>query len=209
MRKQTSLRMTLLAAFAVAVVLALSGCGGDDDKGSNGDTATNPGATAGATGDAAGGAAIEAGKIRSEKEKAQEAKAFSKEPPPIQIQSGNESGVKVNKPTAIVVRTTPEMRKLRKRVYSAGNNSDVWTATDFKTRQFVGVFMPESKPGSLIAITDIYQNGEVIKVKVTELTRGEGCKAGKESPNPWQVVETRTMKGKAVVDLTTQRSSPC
>lgn len=204
MRKQTSLRMTLLAAFAVAISLALSGCGDNNDG-----TATGPGAPDGATGSAAGGAAPEAGKQRSAQDKANEAKNFSKEPPPIQIQSGNESGVKVSKPTAYVVRTTPEMRKLRKRVYSSGSNSQIWVPTDFKTRQFIGVFMPKLSPGALIAITDVYQNGEIIQVKTTELTRGAGCKAGKDKPNPWQVVETRKMTGKPVVVLNVQRASPC
>jgi hypothetical protein len=206
MLKQTSLRMTMLAAVAVAIALALSGCGGSNN---GDDTATSPGAPDGATGNAAGGAAPEAGKQRSEKEKAQEAKSFSKEPPPIQIQSGNESGVSVSKPTAYVVRSTPEMRKLKKRVYSAGDNPEIWAPTDFKTRQFIGVFMPKSKPGALIAITDVYQNGTVIQVKTTELTRGDGCKAGKGRPNPWQVVETRKMTGKPVVVLSVQKSSPC
>ena len=69
--------------------------------------------------------------------------------------------------------------------------------------------MPKLKPGSLIAITDIFQNGKVIKVKTVELTRGDGCKAGKSKPNPWQVVETRKMTGKPVVVLSVQKSSPC
>lgn len=197
--------MMLLAAFAVTLALALSGCGDNNSDA----TATGPGAPDGATGNAAGGAAPEAGKQRSAQDKANEAKNFSKEPPPIQIQSGNDSGVKVSKPTAIVVQSTKAQRALKKRVYSAGHNADTWVPTDFKTRQFVGVFMPKLKPGSLIAITDISENGKVIQVKTTQLTKGDGCKVSKEHPNPWQVVETRKMTGKPVVVLNVQKSSPC
>lgn len=192
----------LTAAVLAAVVIA--GCGSDDSN-----TATGAGAPDGATGSAAGGAAVEAGKQRDPEAVAEEKKNFSKEPPPVQIQSGNVSGYKVNKPTAVIVNSLKEQKALRAKVYAGDIPSSPWAATDYATRQMVGVFMPKSPKGSLIAVSDIFQNGQVIKIKTVQLLRGEGCKASGSRPNPWQVVETRKMSGTPVVQLVTQKSSPC
>lgn len=206
MGKYFSARFIAIVVFALAGSALIAGCGDDDNAT---DSASSPGATAGATGDAAGGAAAEAGKIRDPQDVANEKKAFSDEPPPIQISSGNESELNLKSPTAYIVQSNKELKKLRDDAFSNSKESQSWADTDFKTRQFVGVFMPKSEKGALIAITDIYQDGNDIVIKVTKLLSGEGCKTGGSRPTPWQVVETRKMTGAPALKVTDQESSPC
>jgi hypothetical protein len=209
MKKFVSVRFLALLLMLCALSLVAVGCGDDNDATNTG-TQTGEGAPDGAKGGESGGAAVEAGKQRSDEDKKNEAENFSEEPPPIQIQSGGRSGYSVNKPTVVVMRTQSEANAFKKKLY-AGLSSDEkapWASTDFKSRQFVAIVLPKSKAGTQVMITDISQNGKTIKVKAVQLGPGAGCKAsGKASP--WHVVETRQMKGDAVVALTKQNSSPC
>jgi hypothetical protein len=204
MPKQLSFRL-VLALVALALVGAVfAGCGSDKSP----STETGAGAPAGATGSAAGGAAVEAGKQVSPEEKAQQAKNFSKEPPPVQIQAGVTSGYKTDKPKAVVLNSNQAVRAIRKKIYSDGSQRQDWAGTDFATRQLMILVMPHLKNGSESAITDVYTDGKVIKVKVVEFTPGDGCKSHYKT-NPWQVVETRKMPGTPTVVVTKQKASPC
>lgn len=205
MPKQFSYRVVLMLVALAMVGGVLAGCGSDNnDSGSQ----TGAGAPDGATGDAAGGAAVEAGKQQTPAEKEAQAKNFDNEPPPVQIQSGLTSGIKVNSPKAVVVTSQKQENALRKKIYSDGSKKEEWAPTDFKTRQLVVLIMPQVSKGSQVAITGISSNGKVIKVKAVELTRGDGCKAGSKT-NPWQAVETRVMPGTTTVEMSKQQSSPC
>lgn len=208
MGKYFSARLVAIVVLALAGSALIAGCG-DDDGSKTALGESSPGATAGATGNAAGGAAPEAGKIRDPQDVENEKKNFSDEPPPIQISSGNESELKLDDPKAYIVQSNKELKKMRTDAFNNSKESQSWAATDFKTRQFVGVFMPKSEKGSLIAITDIYQDGDDIVIKVTKLLNGEGCKTGNTRPAPWQVVETRKMTGTPALKVTDQESSPC
>jgi hypothetical protein len=205
MPKQFSYRVVLLLVALAMVGGVLAGCGSsNNDAGSQ----TGAGAPDGATGDAAGGAAPEAGKQVTPAEKKAQETTFNNEPPPVQIQSGVTSGIKVNSPKAIVVTSQKQENALRKKIYSDGSKKEQWAPTDFKTRQMVVLVMPQISKGSQVAITGISTNGKVIKVKAVQLTRGDGCKAGPKT-NPWQAVETRIMPGTTTVELSKQQSSPC
>lgn len=208
MGKLFSVRLISIAVIAVAMSIVVAGCGSDNKTGSAG-SQSGPGATNGATGTAAGGAAVEAGKQRDPQDVETEKKNFSKEPPPVQIDSGNASGIHVKKPTVYIVQSNKELKALRKKQFSKGVPSETWASTDFGTRQFVYVVLPESQKGSLLAITDIYQDGGTITVKAVHLLSGKGCKASGSKPRPWQVVETRKMTGTPAAKITDQASSPC
>ncbi len=209
MSKFFSVRTMLVAVVVGLMAFALVGCGSDDSGSAS--TQTGVGAPDGAEGDESGGAAVEAGKQRSEEDKANEAENFSKEPPPIQIQSGNASGYSVNKPTAVIIKSNAEAKKWQREIYSGAGKAGKapWASTDFKTRQFVAVFLPSSAAGTQVAITDISGNGSTVKVEAIRLKPGSGCKESGGEANPWQVVETRKMSGTAKLELETQSSSPC
>lgn len=210
MNKVLSVRFVALAMMLCAFALVAAGCGDDNDA-SNTGTQTGEGAPDGAKGTAAGGAAVEAGKQRSDEDKANEAANFSSEPSPIQIQSGSRSGYSVKQPTVVVMRTKAEANAFKKKLYAGLSSREKapWAATDFKTRQFIAIVLPKSKPGTQVAVTDISQNGKTIKVKAVQLRPGEGCSTSGGKASPWQVVETRQMKGEAKIELTKQDSSPC
>lgn len=201
---QLRMRTAFLMLVAVMALGLLAGCG-DDDSG----TETGKGAPPGVTGDEAGGFTVEAGKQRDPKDIAEEKENFSSEPPPIQILSGDQTGYRVDEPTAVVARSNKEFAAMRKEHFSNGVKKEDIVPIDFTERQLVGVFMPESKRGVLISITDIYEdNGKVI-VKTTRLLPGKGCNTSKTKPHPFHMVETRKMKGEPEVRLEDIDASPC
>lgn len=204
MGKLFNVRWIVVVAIGLATLSSLAGCGNGDDG-----PQTGPGAPDGATGNAAGGAAVEAGKQRNPKDLANEKKHFSSEPPPIQITSGDDTGYRVDEPTAVVARSKKENIAMIKKHFSRGVKKQSLVETDYRTSQTVGLFMPQRPGGTLITITDVHEEDGKIVVNVTELQVGEGCKTGGKKPRPFQIVETRKMKGDAVVSLKKQTDSPC
>lgn len=202
---ESKTRMRAIVTVVVAVVSALiiAGCGGDDNA------QTGEGAPPGATGGEAGGFAVEAGKQRDSKDLNEEEKAFSEEPAPIQILSGNETGYRVNKPTVVLVQSKKELSELSKTHFSRGVDKQTIAPIDYKTRQLVALVMPESPKGSLVAVTDVHEEDGKIVVEAVRLLPGKGCATGKTKPRPISFVETRQMKGDVKLEITDTRASPC
>lgn len=203
MRFESPTRATAL--FFVLAALLLSGCGSDDDNGSK----SGAGAPPGATGTEAGGAAVEAGKQRDPEDVEQEKENFSEEPPPVQLQTGDKSGFKVDEPTAVVAQSNKELRSLTKRLYSNGVPKEDVPPVDFKTRQAVAVMMPSQPKGTLMQITDIHEEGGKIQISIVRLLPGKDCPVGDYRPNPYSLVETRKMKGEPVIKVENVRGSAC
>ncbi|MBI5309433.1 MAG: protease complex subunit PrcB family protein [Actinobacteria bacterium] len=201
---QLRMRTAFLMLIAVMALGLLAGCG-DDDSG----TETGKGAPPGVTGDEAGGFTVEAGKQRDPKDIAEEKENFSSEPPPIQILSGDQTGYRVDEPTAIIARSNKEAAAMRKQHFSHGVKKESIVPIDYTDRQLVGVFMPESKRGVLISITDIYEDDGKVIVKTTRLLPGDGCKTAKTKPRPFHMVETRKMQGQPEVKLEDIEASAC
>lgn len=196
----------LFALIGAVLAIGLTGCGGDD-KPSNSET--NPGAPPGATGEEAGGFAVEAGKQRDPKDVQEEKENFSPEPPPVQIQTGDTTGYRVNKPTAIFARTQKEFNAMKKEHFSNGVKRQAMAPIDFKTRQITGLFLPSQAKGTLLSITDIHEEDGKVVVKAVLLLRGKGCKTAPYKPRPFHMVETRQLKGEPKVILEKMKSSPC
>ncbi len=205
---ESTLVARMSRAFAVCCMLialfVVVGCGDD-----NSDTETGKGAAPGATGEEAGGFAVEAGKQRDPKDVAEEKKNFSSEPPPIQILTGEDTGYRVNGPTVVVAQSKSEFKKMVKTHFSHGVKRQDIVPIDYSTRQLVGLFLPQSKPGVLIVITDISEVDARIVVKATRLLPGKGCKTGGKRLHPFHIVETRKMKGTPKPVIVDQRASPC
>lgn len=197
-------RVLALIACLVLSAFVVTGCGDDDDA-----SKTGAGAPAGATGTEAGGAAVEAGKQRDPKEVAQEKKEFSEEPPPVQLQTGDRSGYIVSKPKVVIIRSNKELKAVTKRLYSRGVNSETVAPIDFRTRQAVLVQFPKQPKGTLMQIQDIHELNGKIPVRAARLLNGKGCKTADYRPNPYNLVETRIMKGTPVLKIENIRTSEC
>ena len=118
------------------------------------------------------------------------------EPPPIQVLSGIDTGVRVDEPTVIVVQSDAALKKLTKE-HARGGDTDTIMGADFKTRQLVGVFVPKQEAGSQLSISSVQENKskDQIIVKASLLSPGEGCKTKGYPPYPYSIVNTRKMTG--------------
>lgn len=186
-------RFKSLFNFAILVMLTVSlavfagGCGDDANDGSK----TGEGAPPGARGSEDGGFAVEAGKQRDPKEVQQEKETFSNEPPPVQLQSGDRSDFKVDKPTVVIARSEKEVNSLIRKL---GVKSKDVAPVDFRTRQAVLVQMPKEPRGTLMQILDVSVREGVIVVRAARIAPGKGCPRPDYRPNPFNFVETRLMK---------------
>ena len=136
---------------------------------------------------------------------------ISKEPPPVQILTGNYTGIYVSKPTIRIVQSNKDRKALLNEHFSHGVQREPVAATTFTDRQLVGLFFPKSKKGTVVVITDVHQEGDHVVVTAVELTNGQGCKNKGPAPRPFHIVETRKMQvtGKPVLRLNKQQASPC
>lgn len=217
---------TVLIA-AVALMLAAAGCG--DDEAVNENATTGPSAQTSATGSTAGetdqpgedttatptGGTSEAtsdgqsAKDVPDEREGVETNPNTIEPPPIQLATGGDTGYVVDKPTVVIVNSQREYNSLKKRHTSNGLRDTSLTAVNFASGQVVALFMPTSAPGVLVQIADVQENASTIDVKAIKLLPGTGCKAPKTRQRPYNIVETRRMKGRPQLELVSQRSSPC
>lgn len=196
----------------IAAALLVTGCGDSDKDDTAQSQQTGEGATAGAKGDQAGGFAVEAGKIRNSDDVKQEQEEFSGEPSPVQVLSGDKSGVRSEKPKIFVVRTQKEYNAMMKQHFSHGVKKQPVAPTDWATRQHIGVFFPEEKKGTIVQVVDVSESkdGEKMLVRVAVLTPGKGCGVPSYTPRPFSIVETRKMSAETaelVVDA--QPQSAC
>lgn len=136
---------------------------------------------------------------------------FSSEPPPVQTLGGPDTGFRVSKPTAIIVRSLSEQTALYKKHFSHGVKREQPPGTDFKTRQLVGAFVPKQKAGTELVILGVSQDNQTKKVRVEVLLMapGAGCSSKGIPRYPFHVVETRKMQGDPYIALKHQRQSPC
>lgn len=214
---------TVLIA-AAALMLAAGGCGDDEAATENATTGASAqtGATAGETAEPGGGAtATSTGGTSETASEGQTAKDIPDEregvetnpdvvePPPIQLATGGDTGYIVDKPTIVIVNSQREYNSLKKRHTSNGLRDTSLTAVNFASGQVVALFMPTSAPGVLVQIADVQENASTIDVKAIKLLPGSGCKAPKTRQRPYNIVETRRMKGRPQLELVSQRSSPC
>lgn len=132
------------------------------------------------------------------------------EPPPIQVLNGVDTGVRVKKPTVIVVQSASELEDLTKD-HARGNDTDEIQGADFKTRQIVGVFVPKAEPGSQLSISSVQENKkkDQIIVKATLLAPGKGCDTKGYPRYPYQIVNTRKMSGEPTLILEKGSQSGC
>jgi hypothetical protein len=181
-RKHTSISIFLVALLA----LVLAGCGSD-----------NKSSTAGATqSDGASGTVTAAKGVQ---------------PPPVQLLSGNETGIKVNKPTAYVIHTQTGLTALLAK-HSAGKgvSSASLSAGDYKTRQTVAVFLPATKNGTSLYIDNVSPKDGKIVITAVKVPPGEGCKVGPKKARPFAIVDTARMTEKSTkIVLTSQPNGPC
>lgn len=140
---------------------------------------------------------------------AEEEANFSEEPPPVQILAGFTSGYYVDQPTVEIVRTEAEMKALKKKHFDHGVRKETVAPTTWGERQVVGAFLPQDKPGALLTVTDVFEQGDKIVVKAVKLLPGKGCGYAEEKPRPFHMVETRNMKGEPDLQIKTQRASAC
>jgi predicted small secreted protein len=195
------LRAVLIAALALVAAFVIAGCGDDKNSGSGRD-----GQDAGQISEAE----IRDGKLRDPKDIENEKKNFSAEPPPVQISTGDKSGINVSKPKLYLVNSTSEMRSLKKDIFSNGVKRQTIAPSDFKTRQVVGLVMPKQPKGTLVIISDVHQVGNSIVVGTVRLLRGKGCSTAPYRPNPYHLVETRKMTANSLkLEIKDSASSPC
>lgn len=154
-------------------------------------------------------------KQRSEDDVKTEAENFN-QPPPVQMLSGNETGVRgPGDATVLVARSPKEMKALLKRHFSRGTQKQPISETDYKTRQIVGVFVTKQKVGSTVTITDVYPNkdSDNFTVNAVLLVPPKDCKVPEGSKfttvRPVNVVETALMKGEPKLVLKKQEISGC
>lgn len=186
MLKIRSLNTSALAILLVAIIasVALTGCGSKDKKSS----------TAAATAAAANGATI----------------ATGPQPPPIQVSTGNQTGVHVSKPTVYLIHSQRDYTALLARHNKAsGVSSASLPSTNFKQRQIVGVFAPKNVPGTTLYVDSVQPTGGKIVVDAVLLKPGAGCHIEGKTARPYAIVDTGRMKGDATLKLTRQRQSPC
>lgn len=154
-------------------------------------------------------------KQRSEEDIKTEAENFN-QPPPVQILSGNDTGVR---PTdgdvkLIVARSSKEMKSLLKEQFSNGVKKEPIPETDYKTRQTVGAFATKQKTGSSLTIIDVYpdKGGKSFTVEAVLMVPPKGCKYGegaKSSVRPFNVVESARMSGEPKLALERKTASSC
>ncbi len=136
--------------------------------------------------------------------------SVTSEPPPIQLIGGAKSGVRVSEPTAIVIHDSAALKKLAAQNARGGDKSPL-SATDFETRQIVGAFVPKQKAGSQLVISSVQEDTkrDLVIVKAVLLGPGKGCKVGRAGRYPYQIVDTRKMDGKPVLELERGSQSAC
>lgn len=206
-----SMRLALLFCAALIGGAAITGCGSDDDAttqtaeigstGAGGEENTDVTASKGATQEA-----------QDPEDSNKDTNRVSKEPPPVQILTGNYTGVIVDKPTVMIIQSSKARKAMLDEIFSKGVKRQPSVAGSvFKDRQQVGLFLPKSPKGSVVVITDVHQEGDRVVVTAVELTNGKGCKNAGAKPRPFHVVETRKMISteKPIVKITKQKSSPC
>lgn len=202
-----SVRFAIAICAVVLGVVALAGCGSDSNNsaGSSGST--------GAINEGQGSNDADTNiKPADPNDANKDTNAISSEPPPVEILTGDDTGIQVEAPTVIIARTSAESKALLKRHFSHGVKVDRNMAgTNFKDRQIVGVFLPRSARGTLAIITDVHQEGDHAVVTAVRLTKGKGCKAAGPRPRPFHIVETRKMdfSAKPVVKIDVQEGTPC
>lgn len=184
------MRALVLLAMVAVVAFAVVGCGDDPnapDANSN-----------------------EPQKIRSDEDIAAEQKNFN-EPPPVQILTGDKTGVRGGKPVVIVAKSRSEFNDMLARHFSKGTKKEFIAETDFKTRQIVGVFAPTQRSGSVLSVTDVYPNEgkDSFTVEAVLLVPPKNCKLRKGSPRPFNIVESSRMAGEPVLKVNTQENSGC
>lgn len=182
------IRTCVIALAALVAAFALAGCG---DKKPDGTESSN-----------------EPQKQRSAEDIATEKKNF-REPPPVQILSGDDTGYRVKEPTVVVMNTQKAEDKVMKRHFSHGLKKQFIAGTLFKTRQVVALFMPRQPGGTLVILTDIYKDGDKLMVKGIRLLRGRNCPAPSRHPRPFHIVETNRLIADPVLQLKDQRASDC
>jgi hypothetical protein len=204
-----SMRLALLFCVALIGGVALTGCGDDNapksaeigSTGAGGEDNTQVTASKGATEQAT-----------DPEDSNKDTNKISEEPPPVQILTGNYTGVIVKKPTVMIVQSDKARRSMLNEIFSHGVKRQPNVAgSNFKDRQQVGLFLPKSPKGTVVVITDVHQDGDHVVVTGVELTNGDGCKNSGAKPRPFHVVETRKMTstGAPVVRLSKQAASPC
>lgn len=153
-------------------------------------------------------------KQRSAEDLKNEAENFE-EPPPVQILSGIDTGVRPSgNAEVIVARSSSEMKAMLKEHFSNGVDKQPVPETDYKTRQIVGVFGSKQKVGSVLTVTDVYpdKGGKTFTVEAIMLVPPKGCKykgATKTSVRPFNVVESRAMEGEPKLVFKKQTASAC
>lgn len=201
-------RLLIAACTIVLVAGVLAGCG------SGGDDSSSTGSQIGDTisiGEGSNDADVDI-KPTDPNDQNNDTNSISLEPPPVEILTGDFSGIHVTVPTVMIAHTLAARKALFKRHFSHGVKVDPHVAsTNFKDRQLVGVFFPKSPRGTLAIVADVHQEGKQAVVTVVKLTKGKGCKTSGPSPRPFHVVETRKMNfsGKPVVRIDVQPGSDC
>jgi hypothetical protein len=182
------MRKSSLIAILLVALLALTGCGSDK---SNDSAAKSDSGPSGASGQATVAKGVQ--------------------PPPVQLLSGNETGIKVNKPTAYVIHTQTGLTALLAK-HSAGKgvSSASLSAGDYKTRQTVAVFLPATKNGTSLYIDNVSPKDGKIVITAVKVPPGEGCKVGPKKARPFAIVDTARMTEKSTkIVLTSQPNGPC
>jgi hypothetical protein len=183
-RKPISFALLVVAVCA----LALAGCGSDSEEGTP--DAGAPGATPAAS-------------------KPTEAKGV--QPPPVQLLSGNFTGVKVDKPTVYVLHKQTELTSLLARhADGKGVASSSLSAGDYNTRQTVAVFLPQTTPGTSLFVDNVSPKDGKIVVKAVVVKPGKGCKIKGKKARPFAIVDTGRMTEKSTkLILSSQPNTPC
>ena len=210
-RIRFELRTLFLVALMAVSLVAVAGCGGDDDAASNGSQSADTSGATEATDQASLEEKAKKGQLTEEEAKRIEEENFSEEPPPIQILTNADTGYRVNKPTVVIVQSNSELKALKKKHFSNGVKrqeiAPIGLGPD--KRQLVAVIMPQDKAGALVAVNDVHEEDGKIVVTAVRLLPGKGCESLGSKVRPVSWVETRAMEGEPKLVVETQRTSPC
>lgn len=186
-------RMIALLAFALLLAFVVAGCG-DDGEAVTGDEPP----TQTTTDDNYGYPA-------DEPRKNDDGELL---PPPVQIYGADKSGKKVSKDTVVIVKSQKQFEKLQKELF-AGQKERPLPGTDFATRQMIVVLLEPKKDGAQAQVEAVRDAGDTFTVQGLRLLPGKGCPGQTANTNPYMIVETDKLKGKAILKVENQDRPPC
>ena len=192
------------AVLALTALLALAGCGGDDDT----EVQLTPEEKAALAATEPTGATNEPDNYGYPADEPRKNSQGELLPPPVQIYGADNSSKRVDKDTVEIITSQKEFEQLQKDLFK-GQDERALPGTNFKTRQMIVVFLEPRNDGASTQITTVRKRSNGFTVAAFRLMPGKGCEIAEKDTTPYSIVETDKLKGDAKLKVTDQARPDC